>query len=164
MYKMNFTKRSLKGLGYYWLLALTALLVPSNLMDASQTLIYIVVGFYVYLWYRILKFIWLKLVEDDDKYRWDFLIYDLIYMFGLTIIFNFMMLKVGRNLWHVEAAMYAFYGGMFIVLFIKIILMKSRFYHMVRYVITWLFILGNLLVINQFLTMWFGMNFLGQGF
>lgn len=162
----RFKKISWETLGLFILLALTAFIVPKNIMDLPRFWFMLLVGLYIYLWYKILKRLWYQLNDNDPKDNWDFLIYDLIYILGLPIIFNIIMLKVGRGLFEDPFWFYAYYGFVGIIVLMKFILMasKSKHYYVFRYAITMLFILGNLIVVNQILNMWYGLNFMGQGF
>lgn len=164
--KTRFKKIALETLGLYVLLALTALLVPSNIMELSRFWFYIVIGLYVYLWYKNMRRLWYKINDNNPDDNWDFLIYDLIYILGLPIIFNLIMFKVGRGLFEEPLYFWAYYGMVGFIVLLKFVLMKSKSknYYVFRYVITILFIMGNIIVINQILNMWYGLNYLGQGF
>ena len=87
-----------KALQFYGLLALSAFLVPKNFVTYNQFVFTFIIVAYVFGWYRVLRYLWFRSNSNDDKYRWDFLVYDLIYILGLPIILNIMMIKVGRPL------------------------------------------------------------------
>ena len=164
--RKRFKKITLETLGLYILLALTALMVPKNIMDLSRFWFNLMIAAYVFLWYKNLRRLWFKVNDNDPRDNWDFLIYDLIYILGLPIIFNLIMFKVGRGLFNSTLQYVFYYGILGFIVILKFALMgsRSKHYYVFRYVITVLFVMGNIVVINAILSMWFGMNFLGQGF
>jgi len=153
-----------KALQFYGLLALSAFLVPKNFVTYNQFVFTFIIVAYVFGWYRVLRYLWFRSNSNDDKYRWDFLVYDLIYILGLPIILNIMMIKVGRPLFVHAYIAWIYYLAISIILPVKLLMMRTRFYYMVRFVILMLFFLLNVVVIQQIFNIWYGVHFLGQGF
>lgn len=153
-----------KALLAYTGLALSALLVPNNFVHYSQVAFTFLIGVYVILWYKILRYLWFRTNSQDDKDRWDYLIFDIIYIVGLPIILNLMVVGIGRGLFVELYMAVIYYLVVVVILLVKLALMKSRVYHMVRFVITLLFLMMNVIVLQQIFNIWYGVNYLGQGF
>jgi hypothetical protein len=150
----------------YGVLAGLMFLVPASIMNLTYFWFLAFVAIIVFIWYKILRKLWYKLNDNDPKDNWDYLVYDLIYILGLPIIFNIVMFKVGRNLFNEPLYFYAYYIIVGVIVVMKLLLMASvtKHYYIFRFAITILFVLGNAIIVNQIMNMWYGINFLGQGF
>jgi hypothetical protein len=159
---------SRRGSLYFLLLMAVTIITPRNLMSFNYLFFTLYLGIYVVIWWKILRYMWLYNIEDDPRQWVDFLVYDLIYMIGLPVIIHLIAFWVGESLW--RDGMYnlvvqiAYYGMLLFTVFLKFVLMRSRFQFFYRYVITLLFILGNAIILNQIYTIWYGLNYMGQGF
>lgn len=163
---MRLKQLTKQTIGLYLLLAFSAFLVPESVMDLPYILFLVLIGGYTYFWFKNLRKLYFQLNENHPKDNWNFLVYDLIYILGLPVIFNIIMFKVGRNLFNDMFYAYGYYLFVGVSVFVKLLLManKGKAYYVFRFVITLLFITGNLFIINQIFYMWHGINFMGQGF
>lgn len=164
----NFTfkirEETKKGLYLYLAVAVSALLVPKGFVYFHQVWFTLTVAFFVFLWFKVLRFLYFRINMEDDSYRWDMLVYDSIYILGLPIIINIMVIGIGRPLFVNFYMAVIYYLAVVVVMLVKLIMMRTQYYYMVRFVLTVLFILMNVVIVQQVFNIWYGLNQLGQGF
>ena len=148
----------------YITLVCSIILIPKNFIYYSYFPYLLIIGGYIFVWVKILRYM---RNNNDMEYDWislDILIFDLLYILGLPIIFNLLMYRAGEELWPIHILAYIYYICIGIIAIIKVISFKTRHAGMVRFSILFLFPLANLVVINQIFNVWYVINFLSGGY
>lgn len=159
---------SKKGSLYFLLLCASTILVPRGLFDFSYLGFSVIILFYIIVWWKILRYMWLYNIEDDPKQWKDLMVYDLIYMLGLPILTHLIVLVVGDSMWRegrgylIVQVMY--FALLFIGAIFKFSLMRTKFQYFYRFVITMAFIISNIFSVWLIYNLWYGIHNLGQGF
>jgi|GEM_PF-3481958 len=152
------------GIKMYLLLLFTSFFVPKDIMYYPYLPVMMVVVFYVGSWLFILKYIGGNYGQDSKTGDIDYLYYDLLRLIGLPIIFYIIIEKTGLPFWEEPVIEIFYLFWLTVVVIFKIINYKNKHSGIVRFVTIWLTPIINIVIINQFLTVWFIWTYLSFGY
>ena len=146
------------GIMLYFLLIFATFFVPRGLMNFTYNYFLLVVGFYIVSWIMILVYLHRNNKSDYDYQMYDFLIFDLLYIFGLPIILYSIMFNLGEDIWQYPVLEKVYLTCLIFIGSIKVITFRTKHSGIVQFSILVFFPLANLIIINQIFSIWYIIN------